>query len=397
MQAALADRAGERAHHVVLAQHLGGRLRPVPAVQGLVLLLVRHSLPLRARGRSPHGEDRCGRAPAVDHGRLGRFLARQLQPGIPTAPARLRLRLLPSGPDRVRGLSRVGPDLQRPVPRAAPDLPGLGRGFSPAEADRGLQGTAGSPPSTATRGVYAGRPTGQQAPCGARHPSSVPAYAGEPTPGPAGRPRCVTRPAGDPDRQGGPHADPHPRPPWRCSPRSASWSRAGVAGALADPGPDCGEQIHGTGPDATVSYTMCPGDPGLSPEPVPGPQVVEPTPGMTNVRARPFDTAASGQTTAPSRSTSRAASSRARCWTTCASGIRRRPSSITLFEGSAPNAGDVACIEIAVQKQVVITLDEPLAARDLIDGVAGGIASERQACGPRSPSPRPARSRVPRT
>ena len=34
---------------------------------------------------------------------------------------------------------RAGPDLQRSVPRAAPDLPGLGRGFSPAEADRGYR------------------------------------------------------------------------------------------------------------------------------------------------------------------------------------------------------------------------------------------------------------------
>jgi len=37
------------------------------------------------------------------------------------------------------GRCHAGPDLHRSVPRAAPDLPGLGRGFSPAEADRGYR------------------------------------------------------------------------------------------------------------------------------------------------------------------------------------------------------------------------------------------------------------------
>ena len=147
---------------------------------------------------------------------------------------------------------------------------------------------------------------------------------------------------------------------------------AGIAGAFADPGPGCGEQIHGTGPDATVSYTMCPGDPGLSPEPVPGPQVVEPVPGMVHVRARPFDVATVG---ADDRTvTIDFTSGIEPCAVLDHVRVRYQEEAvvITLFEGSAPNAGDVACIEIAVQKQVVITLDEPLAARVLIDGVAGG-------------------------
>jgi hypothetical protein len=147
---------------------------------------------------------------------------------------------------------------------------------------------------------------------------------------------------------------------------------AGVAGAFADPGPNCGQRIPGAGPDATVSYTMCPGDPGLSPEPIPGPQVVEPTLGMTNVRARAFDSATVG---ADDRTvTIDFTSGIEPCAVLDHVGVRYQAEAvvITLFEGSAPNAGDVACIEIAVQKQVVITLDEPLAARVLIDGVAGG-------------------------
>jgi hypothetical protein len=43
---------------------------------------------------------------------------------------------------------------------------------------------------------------------------------------------------------------------------------------------------------------------------------------------------------------------------------------ITLFEGHDPTAGDVACIEIGVFKRVIITLDEPLAGRTIVDGAA---------------------------
>lgn len=41
---------------------------------------------------------------------------------------------------------------------------------------------------------------------------------------------------------------------------------------------------------------------------------------------------------------------------------------ITLFEGHAPDAGDVACIEIAQLKSVRILLDRPLNDRELVDG-----------------------------
>jgi len=40
----------------------------------------------------------------------------------------------------------------------------------------------------------------------------------------------------------------------------------------------------------------------------------------------------------------------------------------TIFEGAAGDQQNVACIEIAVQKAVVITLDEPLGERKLVDG-----------------------------
>ena len=43
---------------------------------------------------------------------------------------------------------------------------------------------------------------------------------------------------------------------------------------------------------------------------------------------------------------------------------------ITLYEGHDPDAGDVACIEIAVLKSVTITLDHPLDGRSIVDGAA---------------------------
>ena len=43
---------------------------------------------------------------------------------------------------------------------------------------------------------------------------------------------------------------------------------------------------------------------------------------------------------------------------------------ITLFEGHAPGAGNVACIEIAELKAVRIVLDRPVNDRELVDGAA---------------------------
>jgi hypothetical protein len=133
-----------------------------------------------------------------------------------------------------------------------------------------------------------------------------------------------------------------------------------------DGGQSCGEIIDGDGPDGSVGYVPCD-----DPTPVePKPQIVEPTPGMASVFARPFDTAsvrADGRTIAID----------------FVSGIepcsvldhvdvldRPRTVTITLFEGHDPAAGAVACIEIGVFKRVLITLDEPLGDRSIVDGAA---------------------------
>lgn len=125
----------------------------------------------------------------------------------------------------------------------------------------------------------------------------------------------------------------------------------------------------GVGTTCTIDHPDC-NDSGLGGSLGGEPQIVEPTPGMINVRQTTFDTA-----TIRDDDTTMAIT----FW----SGVE--PCSvldhvdvaygadavtITLFQGSDPDAGDVACIDIAVQKQVTITLDEPLAGRAIADGAA---------------------------
>jgi hypothetical protein len=89
VESVLADRSGQPPHHMVLTEQLGRGLRPVAAVQGLMLLLyplvvwplvvspfvLWHAVPV------PSLTKKIGRAPAIDAVRLERVPARQ-------APAR---------------------------------------------------------------------------------------------------------------------------------------------------------------------------------------------------------------------------------------------------------------------------------------------------------------------
>ena len=121
-------------------------------------------------------------------------------------------------------------------------------------------------------------------------------------------------------------------------------------------------------PDAPVSATPAPG-----PEPTgPGYTLVEPRPGMAGVRPIGFNRAqplGDGSTL------------RVIFW----SGVEpcsvldhvevqetARNVTITLYEGSDPEAGDVACIEIAMKKAVDVTLQAPLEKRAVIDGAEQG-------------------------
>ncbi len=107
------------------------------------------------------------------------------------------------------------------------------------------------------------------------------------------------------------------------------------------------------------------GDPGTG-----EPQIVEPTPGMDNVRQTAFDTATIGDD--DTTLTILFWSGVEPCYVLDHVDVSYGADAVTvtLFQGSDPNAGDVACIDIALQKQVTVTLSEPLAGRAIVDGGA---------------------------
>jgi hypothetical protein len=135
---------------------------------------------------------------------------------------------------------------------------------------------------------------------------------------------------------------------------------SGVAGATCAIGvPDCDD----TGIGAPG------GDPGDDPG-TGEPQIVEPTPGMDNVGQTAFDTATIGAD--DTTLTIVFWSGVEPCYVLDHVDVSYGAAAVTvtLFQGSDPNAGDVACIDIALQKQVTVTLSEPLAGRAIVDGAA---------------------------
>lgn len=155
-------------------------------------------------------------------------------------------------------------------------------------------------------------------------------------------------------------ASPHSPPPAAASePTSALGQEpdggGGSAGTCAIGVPDCN--------DADISDPG--GDPGTG-----EPQIVEPTPGMDNVRQTAFDAATIGAD--DTTLTIVFWSGVEPCYVLDHVEVSYRPDAVTvtLFQGSDPNAGEVACIDIALQKQVTVTLSEPLAGRAIVDGGA---------------------------
>lgn len=152
-----------------------------------------------------------------------------------------------------------------------------------------------------------------------------------------------------------------------------------VAGTCVVGNPDCNDMGLGTEPicvepsdgadsDTPVSSNCAdtPSDSGTGGVA----QIVEPTPGMADVLARPFDTATVGDD--DRTVTIDFVSGVEPCSVLDHVDVAYGDDAvtITLFEGHDPAAGDVACIEIGVFKQVVVTLDEALAGRTIVDGAA---------------------------
>jgi hypothetical protein len=125
----------------------------------------------------------------------------------------------------------------------------------------------------------------------------------------------------------------------------------------------------GVGATCVIDHPDC-NDSGIGGSLGGDPQIVEPTPGMVDVRPTAFDTATIGaeDTTATITFWSGVEPCSVLDHVDVAYGADAV--TITLFQGSDPNAGDVACIDIAVQKQVTIALDEPLGDRAIVDGAA---------------------------
>lgn len=122
--------------------------------------------------------------------------------------------------------------------------------------------------------------------------------------------------------------------------------------------PDCKDVVVGGGQT----------DPGPAPEPQP--QVVEPRQGMTGVVPAAYDTATIGDDDVTLTITFWAGVEP--CSVLDHVDVQQGPNAVTvtLFQGSDPNAGDIACPEIAMLKQVTVTLDQPLDGRDIVEGAA---------------------------
>jgi hypothetical protein len=107
------------------------------------------------------------------------------------------------------------------------------------------------------------------------------------------------------------------------------------------------------------------GDPGTG-----EPQIVDPTPGMDNVRQTAFDTATIGADDTTLTIVFWGGVEPCYVLDHVDVSYGADAVTVTLFQGSDPNAGDVACIDIALQKQVTVTLSDPLAGREIVDGAA---------------------------
>jgi hypothetical protein len=131
--------------------------------------------------------------------------------------------------------------------------------------------------------------------------------------------------------------------------------------------PAGGEVSAGDCDDTVVGS---PGDDGKIMDPDDGAEPVEPRPGMAGVRPHIFDHAVVGD---DGRTVTVFFWSGVEpCYVLDHVDVEYGATAvtITLYEGHDPDAGDVACIEIALLNKVVVELDEPVGDRGIVDGAA---------------------------
>jgi hypothetical protein len=167
------------------------------------------------------------------------------------------------------------------------------------------------------------------------------------------------------------------------SPRTADGSEpgsgrgsGGIAGICVAPDPQdgaaSGPPPFAGGCDDTVDdpVVLDPGDGSVVHDVDDGAQVVQPRPGMAGVRPHIFD-----HVVANDDGTSLTVyfwSGVEPCYVLDHVDVREGPTEITvtLFEGHDASAGDVACIDIALLKRVVVHLDAPVGDRRILDGAS---------------------------
>ena len=131
--------------------------------------------------------------------------------------------------------------------------------------------------------------------------------------------------------------------------------------------PDCDDMVVIPDSDQPVSHDA--GDDPLI-DPVPDVQTVDPNPGAVGLRARPFDTVTIGD---DGRTiTVEFMSGVEPCYVLGKVKVVETADAvtITLFEGHLESDEDVACIDIGVFKRTIVTLDDPLGSREIVDGAA---------------------------
>jgi hypothetical protein len=119
-----------------------------------------------------------------------------------------------------------------------------------------------------------------------------------------------------------------------------------------------------SGPDGTVATLPC--IPG--PERKPQPLIVVPRSGMDNVRPIRFTSATVGPDDRTVDVQFWSGVEPCSVLDHVAVAYGTDTVTITLFEGSDPGAGMVACPDLAVLKQVTVPLDQDLAGRRIVDG-----------------------------